>query len=81
MLYVEGYNDEDIDDKTIELIQNKKYKTNNFYVFIEKSGNNNNFFKFISINKNVPNSELRINGNINDFTWLDDNNIIYSISR
>ena len=81
MLYVEGYNDKDIDDKTIELIQNKKYKTNNFYVFIEKPGNNNNFFKFISINKNVPNSELRINGNINDFTWLDDNNIIYSISR
>ena len=37
--------------------------------------------KFISIHREYPDSELKLPAKVSDFAWLDENNIIYAISR
>lgn len=79
--YQEYYLDEELDEQKLEELSQIEYKTKNFYVFSEKMNSQSSYLKFISINRQYPDSELKFSGQVKDFTWLDDNNLIYSISR
>lgn len=80
-IHIDGYLEEEIDEQLLEKIENLQYKTNKFYVFSEKMTSQSGKFKFISIDKTYPNSELRTMTKSTDFVWLDDKNFIYTISR
>lgn len=82
MLYTDVYTIEELEEgQLLEKLLKIEYKTENFYVFRTEMKSQSDNLKFISIHREYPDSELKLPAKVSDFAWLDENNIIYAISR
>lgn len=80
-MYTDAYTVEELDEQLLEKLSKIEYKTKNFYVFSTAMKSQSGNLKFISIQREYPDSELKLPAEVSDFTWLNDNNLVYAISR